>query len=80
MIDPDGVEWLPAREAATRLGVPAGTIRSWRARGKVAGHQIAGRWWVSWPDVLDAERDTRGAYLALRRDQLHTRGSSIPLP
>lgn len=68
MIDPDGVEWLPVREAAARLGVPAGTIRSWRARGKVSGHRIAGCWWVSWPDVLDAEHDTRGAYLALRRN------------
>lgn len=66
MIDTDGVEWLPIDQAATRTRIPRGTISSWRARGKVAGYRIGRRWWVNVPDVLRAEHDTRGAYLAQR--------------
>lgn len=66
MIDMDGTEWLTAREAALRLAVAPGTVRSWIARNKVRAHRIGRRWHVSWTDALDAERDTRGAYLAQR--------------
>lgn len=68
MIDNDGIEWVTASEAAARLGVSAGTVRSWVARDKVTGHRIEGRWWVSLPEAMDAEHDTRGRYVALRRD------------
>lgn len=67
MIDPDGVEWLLATEAARRVQVEPVTIRSWVKRGKVAGHTIRRRLWVRMPDVLDAEHATRGAFLAQRR-------------
>lgn len=72
MIDHDGVEWLTADEIAERLPVKRGTVTSWRRRGKVAAHRIDGSWLMRWPDAMDAERDTRGRYLALRSDQLHT--------
>jgi len=66
MIDTDGTEWLTAREAARRLTLSPGTVRSWVARGKVRAHRIGRRWHVSWNDAMEAERDTRGAYLAQR--------------
>lgn len=67
MIDHDGVEWLPTREAAQRVpGVKAATIRKWVERGKVAAHLIGGSQWVRMPDVWDAEHATRGRFVAQR--------------
>lgn len=66
MIDADGVEWLTVAQVVERLSVQPATVRQWVARGKVAGHLVHRRLWVSWPDVLDAERATRGAFLAQR--------------
>ena len=70
--DHEGVEWLPLAEAALQLALPEGTVRSWAARGKVAGFRIRGRRWVRMPDVMAAEHATRGAYVALRRDNCNT--------
>ena len=66
VIDHDGVEWLPIQEAATRLGVDYATLRQWIRRQKVEAHKIRGRVWVRIPDVMGAEKATRGAYLAQR--------------
>lgn len=66
MIGPDGSEWLTIDEAAARLSVPRGTVSSWRSRGKVAGHRIGRRWYVSWDDAARAEHATRDRYLTQR--------------
>lgn len=66
MIDTDGTEWLTAPEVALRLAVAPGTVTSWVARGKVRAHRIGRRCHVSWNDAMEAEYDTRGAYLAQR--------------
>ena len=80
MRDHDGVEWLPLAEAALQLALPEGTVRSWAARGKVAGFRIRGRRWVRMPDVMAAEHATRGAYVALRRHNCNDGVSSTGMP
>lgn len=66
MIDPDGIEWLPLREAAARVDVPWRTVRSWVDRGKVRAHTVLARTYVAMPDVARAEHDTRARYQGLR--------------
>ncbi len=80
MIDHHGDEWLTVPDAAARIGVDAATIRQWKRRGKVTAHTIAGRVWVRMADVLDAEHDTRGRYLAQRGGECHTAASRTRVP
>lgn len=59
MIDPDGVEWLPVAEAATRAGIDPSLIYVWVHRRKVQAHRVHRQAFVRMPDVLDAEHAWR---------------------
>ena len=62
MIHPEGVECLPATEAAHRAGVRPVTVRTWHRRGKVTGRTVGRILWVRMPDVYAAEAATRDRY------------------
>jgi hypothetical protein len=57
--DEHGEEWLPAAEAAARLGLPRYRVDHWVSRHLVRQHRVDGRSWVNYPDVAKREHAWR---------------------
>lgn len=80
MIDPWGVEWVPAAEVPGRVPrVKAATLRSWVHRGRVRGYRAGGVSWVAWEDVLRAEAEAHlSGWLPGRRARRRASAGHLP--
>lgn len=56
MRTPDGAEWLPVIEAASRLGIKRARIDQWVSRKRIRSIRVRGRRYVCFQDVVFMER------------------------
>lgn len=59
MIDERGEEWLPAAEAAARVGLRRYRVDRWVSLDLVRQHRVGGRSWVNYPDGAKREHAWR---------------------
>lgn len=60
VVDAEGVEWVRAGEASSRLpGVSREVVWAWAERGRVQSIRVGREVWVSWSGCLEQEQKTR---------------------